>query len=106
MIHAPEAVVYHSHHLTAKTFVRQHFHYGCAAYYYHLLRAHRRQQPMKVEPPAFYVNMLAYPFGKITFGKAIGILPLLIAAQAVNAVGFFWEHARKKSAIQSSYRPR
>jgi GT2 family glycosyltransferase len=107
MIHAPEVVVYHSHHLTAKTFLRQHFHYGCAAYYYHLLRARRRQQPMKVEPPAFYVNMLTHPFGKIPFGKAIGVVPLFIAAQAVNAVGFFWEHARgKRSVIQSSYRPR
>jgi GT2 family glycosyltransferase len=102
MIYAPEAVVYHSHHLTAKTFVRQHFHYGCAAYYYHLLRAHRRQQPMKVEPAAFYINMLTYPFGKIPFAKAMRVVPLLMVAQVVNAVGFFWERARRKSAIQSS----
>jgi len=104
MIHAPEAVVYHSHHLTAKTFLRQHFHYGRSAYYYHLLRARQRQQPFKVEPPAFYLNMLTHPFGKIPFGKAIGVVPLLIAAQAVNAAGFFWEHARKRGGvIHSSY---
>ena len=102
MIHAPEAVVYHSHHLMAKTFLRQHFHYGRGAFYYHLHRARLRQQPMKVEPPAFYVNMLTYPFGKIPFGKAIRVMLLLIAAQAINAVGFFWERARGKRRMASS----
>jgi GT2 family glycosyltransferase len=102
MIHAPEAVVYHSHHLTAKTFLRQHFHYGRGAFYYHLHRARQRRQPMRVEPPAFYVNMLTYPFGKIPFSQAIRVIPLLIAAQAINAVGFFSERARGKSPIASS----
>ena len=57
---------------------------------------------MKVEPPAFYVNMLTYPFGKIPFGKAIQVVPLLIAAQAINAVGFFWERARGKMGMTTS----
>lgn len=105
MIHVPEAVVHHSHHLTAKTFLRQHFHYGRGAFYYHLLRARHRQQPMKVESPAFYVNMLVYPFGKIPFGKAMLVVPLLIAAQAVNAAGFFWERARGKRGMTSSHYP-
>lgn len=105
LIHAPKAVVYHAHHLTAKTFLRQHFHYGCGAYYYHLLRARQRQQLMKVESPVFYVNMLTYPFGKIPFGKAILIVPLLIAAQAVNAVGFFWERVRGKRGMTGSQYP-
>lgn len=105
MSHAPEAVVYHAHHLTAKTFLRQHFHYGCGAYYYHLLRARQRQQPMKVESPVFYVNMLTYPFRKIPFGKAILVVPLLIAAQAVNAVGFLWECAKGKRGMTGSQYP-
>ncbi|HJT20589.1 MAG TPA: glycosyltransferase [Nitrospira sp.] len=96
MIHAPEAIVYHSHHLTAKTFLRQHFHYGCGAYHYHLLRAQRLRQPMTVQPLAFYVKMLTYPVGRIPFRKALAVMPLLIIAQAVNAVGFFWELARRK----------
>jgi cellulose synthase/poly-beta-1,6-N-acetylglucosamine synthase-like glycosyltransferase len=98
MIYAPEAVVYHSHRLTAKTFLRQHFRYGCGAFYYHLRRARQRQQQMKVEPPAFYIKMLTYPFGKVPFWKAMRVAPLLVAAQAVNAVGFFWERARRKPA--------
>ncbi len=102
MIHAPKAVVYHSHHLTATTFLRQHFHYGCSAYYYHLVRARQRHQPMKIEPPAFYINMLTYPFGKIPFGKAIACVPLLIIAQAVNAAGFFRERAKGKRRTAGS----
>ena len=97
MIYAPEAVVYHSHHLKAKTFLRQHFHYGCGAFHYHLHRSFQRQQPMKVEPPAFYISMLTYPFGKIPFGKAVQTVLLLVAAQVMNAVGFFWE--RKKARV-------
>ena len=95
MIYAPEAVVYHSHHLKAKTFLRQHFQYGCGAFYYHLHRSLQRQQPMKVESPTFYINMLTYPFGKIPFRRAVQTVLLLVAAQAMNAAGFFWE--RKKS---------
>ena len=100
MVHVPEAVVYHSHQLMTKTFVRQHFHYGTGAFYYHSLRSRQRRQSMKVEPLSFYLNMLTYPFGKIPFGKAILVVPLLIVAQAVNAIGFFWEYrkARKVSA--------
>jgi len=105
LTYAPEAVVYHAHHLTAETFLRQHFQYGCGAYYYHLLRACQRQQPMTVESPAFYINMLIYPFGKIPFSKAILVVPLLIAAQAVNAVGFFWERASGKKRVAGSQYP-
>ncbi|ULA64037.1 MAG: Putative glycosyltransferase [Nitrospira sp.] len=103
--YVPEAVVYHAHHLTAKTFLRQHFHYGCGAYYYHLLRARHRRQSMKIEPPAFYANLLAYPFGKIAFGKAIAVVLLLIAAQAANAAGFFWERARGARGRAGSQSP-
>jgi GT2 family glycosyltransferase len=98
MIYASDAVVYHAHHLTAKTFLRQHFHYGCGAVYYHLHRARQQQQPMKVEPLAFYIGMLAYPFRKVSFWKAIRITPLLIAAQVMNATGFFWQRTRGRGA--------
>jgi len=102
MIYVPEAVVYHSHNLRGMTFLRQHFHYGCGAFYYHRYRARQRQQPIKVEPLTFYVNMLTYPFGKVTFRIALCVLPLLIVAQAVNALGFFWEYGKGKREVASS----
>ena len=94
MIHAPEAIVYHSHHLTGKTFLRQHFVYGTGAYFYHALRTRRQRPPLKFEPLSFYVNILTFPFGKIAFWKTLGIIPLLVVAQAVNAMGFFWEYRK------------
>ena len=57
---------------------------------------------MKVEPPSFYLNMLVYPFGEVSFGMAMRVLPLLIVAQAVNALGFFWEYARRRKKMASS----
>ncbi len=60
---------------------------------------------MTVESPAFYVHMLAYPFGKIPFGKALRIVPLLVVAQAVNAVGFLWECAKGKRGMTGSQYP-
>jgi glycosyltransferase involved in cell wall biosynthesis len=103
MIFEPAAVVSHFHHLTAKTFMRQHFSYGTGAFYYHSLRSRQRGQAMKVEPISFYFKMLTYPFGKVPFRKAISVMPLLIVAQTVNAMGFFWERAKggKRSMTRS-----
>jgi glycosyltransferase involved in cell wall biosynthesis len=102
MIHAPEAVVDHSHHLTARTFVRQHFLYGTGAYHFYRHRSSQRGESIKVEPPSFYLNMLVYPFGEASFGTAMRVLPLLIVAQAVNALGFFWEYARRRKKMAGS----
>jgi glycosyltransferase involved in cell wall biosynthesis len=96
MIYAPEAVVLHSHRLTARTFLRQHFRYGCGAFYFHMRRARDRQRRMEVEPLGFYIGMLTFAFGKVRFWTAIRVASLLVVAQAVNAVGFFWERARRK----------
>lgn len=104
MIHAPDAVIYHFHHLTARTFIRQHFHYGTGAFYYHSLRSRQRRQAMKVkvEPISFYFKILAYPFGKVPFRKAICVMPLLIVTQTVNALGFLWEYQKARKVVASS----
>ncbi len=94
IMHAPEAVVYHSHHLGARTFLRQHFQYGCGAFHYHQHRARHRGQLLRIEPPAFYLRLFAYPFQKLPWGQALRVVPLLIAAQAANAAGFFWQRAK------------
>jgi len=102
IIHAPQAIVYHYHHLTATTFFRQHFVYGTGAYHFYRHRSSQRGQSMKVEPPSFYLNMLTYPFGEVSFGTAMRVVPLLIVAQAVNALGFFWEYARRRKKMVGS----
>ena len=94
IVHAPEAVVYHSHQLGARTFLRQHFQYGCGAFHYHQHRARYRGQLLRIEPPGFYLRLFAYPFRTLPWGQALGVVPLLVAAQAANVAGFFWQWAK------------
>jgi glycosyltransferase involved in cell wall biosynthesis len=100
IVYAPEAVVYHSHRLGAGTFLRQHFQYGCGAFHYHQHRARHRGQSLRIEPPVFYFRLFAYPFRKLFWGQALGVVPLLVAAQAANAAGFFWQRAKGVPACE------
>jgi GT2 family glycosyltransferase len=96
MIYAAEAVVYHAHDLTFRTFLGQHFRYGRGAFYFHQSRARRGQHRFKVEPPAFYFNMLRYPFVNAQSVNALILMLLLVVTQVVNAAGFFWERTRER----------
>ena len=98
MIYAAEAVVYHAHALTFRTFLRQHFHYGRGAFCFNQVRARRGQHRVKVEPPAFYFNMLRYPFVSAQGVKAPLLTLLFVVTQVANAVGFLWESAKRTAA--------
>ena len=62
MIYAPEVVVFHNHPLTFRRFCRQHFNYGRGAFFFHQLRAQRKETPISIEPFSFYWNLLKHPF--------------------------------------------
>jgi GT2 family glycosyltransferase len=94
---APRAVVYHSHVLGIRNFVRQHFKYGRGAHHFHRARAERQQTRMKIEPPRFYLNLLRYPFQRTLGMTALPVAALLVVSQAANATGFFYEALTKKS---------
>jgi len=94
MIYAPKVIVYHSHTLTFRTFVRQHFNYGRGAFYFHQVRAKRGHQQIKVEPGAFYLNLLRYPFTQKYRSKALLLSILLVISQVANITGFFWENIK------------
>jgi GT2 family glycosyltransferase len=98
MIYAAEAVVYHAHDLTFRTFLRQHFHYGRGAFCFHQIRARRGQHSFKMEPPVFYFNMLRYPFVNGQGVKALILMLLLVVTQLANAAGFFWERMKGTEA--------
>lgn len=106
MIYAADAVVYHSHDLTLRTFLYQHFRYGRGAFYFHQARARRGQQRVKLEPPAFYFNMFRYPLLSAEGVNALILMLLLVVTQVANAAGVFWERARKAIVLQlGSTRP-
>ncbi len=95
MTYAPEAIVYHAHHLTFRSFCKQHFKYGRGAFLYQQVRSNRGQERVRVEPGRFYSNLLRYPFRLKSGGRSLLISLLLMASQAANFSGFLWEWARR-----------
>ena len=91
MIYAPEVVVFHNHPLTFRRFCRQHFNYGRGAFFFHQLRAQRKETPISIEPFSFYWNLLKHPFSNPELSIPFSISALLFITQALNASGFFWE---------------
>ena len=89
--YAPEAVVYHAHALSLHCFWRQHLRYGSGAYYFHQLRAARAPGKIRVEPMAFYLNLLRYPFKHERGWRVLALGGLLAVSQVANALGFFYE---------------
>ena len=88
LIYAPDALVRHAHPLTLRTFWQQIFNYGRGAYRLHQLRACHDARGIRVEPLAFYLRMLGYPFAR-TRGREWAFLAALLAvAQAANAAGW------------------
>jgi cellulose synthase/poly-beta-1,6-N-acetylglucosamine synthase-like glycosyltransferase len=93
MIYTPEALVYHAHFLTFRSYWRQHFNYGRGAYLYHCSRARRGKERIKVEPPMFYLGLLRYPYRQPASTPPRTLAALLLVAQAANLAGFLWARA-------------
>jgi GT2 family glycosyltransferase len=100
MTYTPQAIVYHAHPLTLASFWRQHLNYGRGTFNFRRVRAQRRQEPIKVERLAFYLNLLRYPFSQrrgnregLPRRRALLLVGLLFISQVANVVGFFWEMA-------------
>jgi len=98
MVYVPEAVVEHFHTLTWRTFFRQHFNYGRGAFYFRRAFARRRQGPIRLERPSFYLAAIRYPFSQRQANKALAVAALIIGAQVASAAGFFWERANEIDA--------
>jgi GT2 family glycosyltransferase len=90
LTYAPEAVVYHRHHLTLRQFWRQHFQYGQAALYFRQKRVQRGSGRIAIEPWSFYLNLLRYPFTQERTLRAASLSALLLLSQFANALGFAW----------------
>lgn len=96
MIYAPDALVYHRHPLTWRTFWQQHWNYGRGAFYFHQARARRDIGRFWVEPPSFYSSLLRFPFAHAPGEKAVALIGLLVISQIANALGFLSTRIRHK----------
>jgi len=90
--YAPEAIIYHAHPLTFRSFWRQHFNYGRGAFRFRAGRARQSQKWMRFESYAFYLNLIAYPFRQAGRQPAqVFILGLLLISQLGTGLGFIRE---------------
>jgi len=84
MIYASDAIVYHSHWLTFRTFWQLHFNYGRGAFHFHRVRSQRRSGSFGPEL-RFYCNLARHRFIQLNGAR---VLPLLALWQVANAAGF------------------
>lgn len=91
LTYAPEASVYHRHHLTLNSYCGLHFRYGRGAYHYHLLRADGRGAGGLKPDWRFYWTCVRYPFQHMAKPRAAIIVALLLLWQVFNAAGYFWQ---------------
>ena len=102
MTYASEAVVHHSHALTFRSFVRQHFTYGRGASWFHRTRRARGHDRLKLEPPRFYVDLIRQPFALRRGARAPLLAALMVITQIANAAGFLWEAlAARASSVRT-----
>ncbi len=93
MCYAPEVTLRHAHHLSLKSFWRQHFGYGRGAFCFHQLRAQRNHQPIQVEPVKFYTDLLTYPLKRSDVKSPAFVSLLFFLSQVATTAGFFWERS-------------
>jgi glycosyltransferase involved in cell wall biosynthesis len=92
MVYAPEALVYHAHHLTLRSFWRQHFNYGRGAFCFHRVRSVRCGQARPpTEPAAFYLNLLRHAFFPARSERALWLASLIGLSQVAHTAGYFYE---------------
>jgi GT2 family glycosyltransferase len=90
LVYVPEAVMNHAHHLTGRSFWRQHVGYGRGACHFHQLRRQRNQEKVSLEPLSFYTGLVLAPFRFEAGGSRKGITAVLMAVtQLANAWGYF-----------------
>lgn len=92
---APDAIVYHAHHLDLGSFCRQHFRYGRGAMRYHQIRQ-RRGSGGLIDDLGFHSRLIPaicrHLKGKSGVDR-LTVIGLLLLWQSCNLVGFIYEFA-------------
>ena len=96
LLSAPEAVVYHAHFLTARSFWKQHFTYGRGAHRFWRTRPAR--VPMKIDARrlAFHLRLPFAPSSSSGSPRPVALAAALIVSQVATACGFASEAVRSR----------
>jgi len=92
----PDAKVYHYHHLTAGSFVAQHFAYGRGAYRLRLAREKYQLPPLPGDRVWMLKSLTHYPFINADFSRGMVMAVLAFCTHAANVVGYFYERRQEK----------
>lgn len=95
LAYAPDAIIYHAHHLGLLTLWRQHFGYGRGALRFHRARLLAGAPPFKPDM-VFYSKLLRASASHERKSHAAQMTALLLWSQAANAAGFFYEKYRAR----------
>lgn len=95
MAYVPDAVVRHSHELSWRTFVRQHFSYGRGIFIFRQIR--RRRGPSRLIPErlGFYWNLVVHPLRAKREASAWQQAGLIVVAQMATVAGAMWAATRE-----------
>ena len=102
MVYAPEVTIRHAHHLSLKSFWRQHFGYGRGAFCFHQVRSQRNDQPIRVEPMKFYTDLLTYPLSRQDVKSPLFVSALFFLSQVATTAGFFWERMTQNKTMKKT----
>jgi GT2 family glycosyltransferase len=92
LVYAPRAVVRHAHHLTLRSFWRQHVNYGRGARRFHL----RRTGDLSAgRSPTFYTNLVTCPLTRVRGSRRLTLTALLALTQLATATGYWRERLRE-----------
>lgn len=97
MTFAPDARIRHAHRLSFSSYWRQHWNYGRGAFHYNQARARRGAAPLRPQPPAFYMDLLRYPFAHGRWPRAAVEAALLALSQCANALGYLAEKRARRT---------
>ena len=109
IVFAPDAIVHHFHSLNLKTFLRQHFNYGCGAMIFRDVRRRRAEQRVRVEPRLYYLPLFKYAFSRDGGYRGVVVAMLVGLSQIVTPLGYLyqWYISRAETSTFSGHdRPR
>jgi glycosyltransferase involved in cell wall biosynthesis len=88
MSYAAEAVVYHAHPMTLKSFWQQQFNYGQGAFHFHKTREEKGRGNFQIQGN-YYLNLLRYPLTHGQDRQSLMLTAVVLVSQIAIATGFF-----------------
>jgi len=94
MTYDPEVVVYHAHALTLRSFCKQHFNRGRAAFHYRQMHFRRGWERVKADPN-FYLHLFRNPLLQADGPRALLLELVLLVSHVAKTTGFLWEKTNR-----------